>query len=495
MPPTLGALLRTPKLRLRLLTGQEEPRRGVEWVAVSELTDPTPYLVGGELLLITGVGWVEDPPDLREYVRRLAERDIAGLGFAADVVFEHAPDELRAAAEEFGVTLVEVARETPFIAIGKEVSRLLAEEEYEGLTRAFSAQRELARAALRGADAVVDRLARELDGWVLLLEPDGSVRHAAPAQAAEHAHRSAAELPRLRRAGPRAGASVVSGGEHVALQSLAIGRRVRGFLVVGSHKGFGSHDRTLVNAAVSLLSLELERPTAEGGSGIAPGVLAALFDGALDPAHSGATALRRALPAEPVVVAALHGPVPEGPLPDGLLATDAADVSSAGPAARSLLLASAEILDRPPDAFDELLEGAVGLSEPVSYTGLALARAQAERALVVAVDEGRGPVRSEDLPGGLLGLLETPVGARLADDLLAPLDRQRNAAELLASLRAYLAASGRWDAAAEGLGVHRHTLRYRMKRIRELLPGDLDDPDHRAELWISLRVREGRERP
>ncbi|SIO88147.1 PucR family transcriptional regulator [Nocardiopsis sp. JB363] len=494
MPPTLGALLRTPKLRLRLLTGQEELHRRVEWVAVSELTDPTPYLAGGELVLTTGVRWAEDPPDLRAYVRRLAERDIAGLGFGAAVVFDRTPDELRAAAEEFGVNLVEVDRETPFIAVGKEVSRLLAQEQYEGLTRAFSAQRELTRAVLRGAGAVVDRLARELDGWVLLLEPDGTVRHAAPAEAAEHAHRLAAELPRLRGAGPRAGASMVSGDEHVALQSLAIGRRVRGFLAVGARKGFGSHDRTLVNAAVSLLSLELERPTAEGGSGIAPGVLAALFDGALSPDHPGAAALRRALPTEPVVVAAVSGPVPEGPLPDGWLATDAADVPSAGPAG-TLLLTSADRVDRSPEVFDELFEGAVGLSEPVGHTELAVARAQAERALTVAMDEGRGSVRSGDLPGGLLGLLETPVGARLADELLAPIDRQRNAAELLASLRAYLAASGRWDAAAERLGVHRHTLRYRMKRIRELLPGDLDDPDHRTELWISLRVREGRDHP
>ncbi|WP_067601537.1 PucR family transcriptional regulator [Nocardiopsis listeri] len=495
MPPTLGALLRTPKLRLRLLTGQEGLHRRVEWVAVSELTDPTPYLAGGELVLTTGVGWVEDPRDLRDYVRRLAERDIAGLGFGADVVFDHTPDELRAAAEEFGVTLVEVAKETPFIAVGKEVSRLLAQEEYEGLTRAFAAQRELARAALRGAGAVVERLARELDGWVLLLEPDGSVRHAAPARAAEHARRSAAELPRLRGAGPRAGVSVISGDEHVALQSLAIGRRVRGFLAVGSRRGFGSHDRTLVNAAVSLLSLELERPTTEGGSGITPGVVAALFDGALDPAHAGAAALRRALPDEPVVVAAVQGPPPEGPFPDGVLITDAGDVPSADPATGTLLLASAENLDRLPEVFDELFDGGAGLSGPVSYAELAVARAQAERALAVSVDEGRGPVRSGDLPGGLLGLLETPAGARLADDLLAPLDRQRNAAELLASLRAYLAASGRWDAAAERLGVHRHTLRYRMKRIRELLPGDLDDPDHRTELWISLRVRQGRARP
>lgn len=497
MPPTLGALMRTPRLRLRLLTGQERLHRQVEWVAVSELTDPTPYLTGGELVLTTGVRWAEELPDLRAYVRRLAERDVAGLGFGADVVFDHTPDELRAAAEEFGVALVEVARETPFIAVGKEVSRLLAKEEYEGLTRAFTAQRELTRAALMGADAVVDRLARELGGWVLLLDPDGSVRRASPPSAAEHARRLAAELPRLRGAGPRAGASVVSGGKRVALQPLSTGRRVRGFLAVEALEGFGSDDRTLVNAAVSLLSLELERPTTERGAGIGSGVLTALFGGALDLRHPGAASLRRALPTEPVVVAAARALMPQEPSPDGILVTttvlptDGPSSDDVEGAMGSLLLASADMVDRLPEVFDEFFAGAVGLSEPVDYPDLPVARSQAERALMAAVDQGRRLLRSEELPGGLLGLLDNPAGLRLAEDLLAPIDRQRNGAELLASLRAYLAASGRWDAAAERLGVHRHTLRYRMRRIRELLPGDLDDPDHRTELWIALRVREG----
>jgi purine catabolism regulator len=40
------------------------------------------------------------------------------------------------------------------------------------------------------------------------------------------------------------------------------------------------------------------------------------------------------------------------------------------------------------------------------------------------------------------------------------------------------------------LGVHRHTLRYRMKRVEDLLGRPLDDPDLRAELWVALAVRD-----
>lgn len=485
MPPTLGALLRTPSLRLRLLTGQERTHRPVEWVAVSELGDPTPYLAGGELVLTTGVRWVDRAPDLRAYVRRLAERDVAGIGFGVAVNFDQTPEELRAAAEEFGVALVEVGRETPFMAVGKEVSRLLAKEEYEGLNRAFAAQRALTRAALTGAPAVVDRLARDLGGWVLLLSPDGTVRHAAPASAAARAPGLAAELSRLRGAGPRASVSVASAGDRVSVQPLTTGGRARGFLAVGGVRVSGSDDRTLVNAAVSLLSLELERSSPGRGSAFHTKVLSALlvamFDGALDPLHPGTADLRALLPASPVVVAVAEGADPDGPLPDGILVAEHEG--------RTVALAAAGTEE---SVFGEVLVEPVGLSSPVGYPDLAAARSQAERAMTAAEEDGHTLQRFDQLPGGLLGLLDTPAGARLADDLLAPIDEQRAAPELLASLRAYLAASGRWDAAAERLGVHRHTLRYRMKRIRELLPGDLDDPDHRTELWIALRVREGR---
>ncbi|MCP3014082.1 PucR family transcriptional regulator [Nocardiopsis dassonvillei] len=476
MPPTLGALMRTPRLRLNLLTGQENLDRRVEWVAVSELEDPTPYLAGGELLLTTGVRWATGVPDLRDYTRRLAERRVTALGFAVGVVLERTPEPLREAAAEFGLTLLEVARETPFIAIGKEVSRLLAKEEYEGLSRAFAAQRDLTRAALTGESAIVDRLARELGAWVLLLSADGAPRHAAPAGASPRAAGLAEELDRLREAGVRASVSLTSGGEHVSVQPLATGRRVRGFLAVGTGGRLGSDERTLVNAAVSLLSLELERTAHDAAARVREGVLAALLTGALDPLHPGAERLRGVLPAEPVLVAAADGAGPAQP-PEGVLVTEHDG--------RVLLLAPA---DTGTGVLAEVLEGPVGVSDPSPYAELSAALSQAERALAAARDAGEGLLRVGDLPGGLLGLADTPAGARMAGDLLAPLLRQRTSAELLASLRAYLAASGRWDAASEALGIHRHTLRYRMRRIRDLLPGDLDDPDYRAELWIALRV-------
>jgi DNA-binding PucR family transcriptional regulator len=44
-------------------------------------------------------------------------------------------------------------------------------------------------------------------------------------------------------------------------------------------------------------------------------------------------------------------------------------------------------------------------------------------------------------------------------------------------------------AVAESLGVHPQTARYRIARLRELLGGQLDDPDGRFELEAALRVQ------
>jgi purine catabolism regulator len=51
-----------------------------------------------------------------------------------------------------------------------------------------------------------------------------------------------------------------------------------------------------------------------------------------------------------------------------------------------------------------------------------------------------------------------------------------------------LSRHGQWDAAAADLGVHRHTLRYRMRRVEEILGRSLDDADVRMELWLALKT-------
>jgi purine catabolism regulator len=62
--------------------------------------------------------------------------------------------------------------------------------------------------------------------------------------------------------------------------------------------------------------------------------------------------------------------------------------------------------------------------------------------------------------------------------------------ELTSSHRAFLQHNARWETAASELYVHRHTLRYRMRKVEELTGRDLSSSFDRMEFWLALRARE-----
>ena len=67
-------------------------------------------------------------------------------------------------------------------------------------------------------------------------------------------------------------------------------------------------------------------------------------------------------------------------------------------------------------------------------------------------------------------------------------DAQRRA-NLTETLEAFLRAGGRFQPAADALGIHVTTLRYRLDRIAELAGIDLDNPDARFTAELALRLR------
>jgi DNA-binding PucR family transcriptional regulator len=83
-------------------------------------------------------------------------------------------------------------------------------------------------------------------------------------------------------------------------------------------------------------------------------------------------------------------------------------------------------------------------------------------------------------------LAERIAARRLAPfEALTPKARQRMHETALA----YVRQGGNSVAMARELHVHPQTARYRSARLRELLGGQLDDPDARFELEIALRHR------
>ncbi|NRQ37974.1 helix-turn-helix domain-containing protein, partial [Nonomuraea sp. NN258] len=319
--------------------------------------------------------------------------------------------------------------------------------------------------------------------------------------------------------------------EHVIVQPLGGGGpRPRGFFAVGSGQPFSPVTHTVINAAGSLLTLALEQGNAQSESvrRVRTAVLELLLAGAEEQAREVLAPLGARLPDPPLVVLAAHAEAletlephtftarlrerrpAEGARPDEPARADADDgvvvalvserptekTATAVPEGRAEKTATA-VSEGPAEkvvaGFEGRAEkvaaevsGPVGLSSPCDYGDLRGGLDQARRAL----DSSRGgTVRFGELAGqGLLALLDPAAARAFAAALLAPLTGYGSRADLVESLRAYLDSNGHWDAAAQRLGIHRHTLRYRMKRVSELLARDLDDPGVRAELWLALEA-------
>ena len=119
---------------------------------------------------------------------------------------------------------------------------------------------------------------------------------------------------------------------------------------------------------------------------------------------------------------------------------------------------------------------------------------EAHYALQVCRLEGWPQAGFEDLGTYrlLLSMADPDALRAFADALLAPLDAydRDQKGELIGSLQAFLQHNARWETAAAQLFVHRHTLRYRMRKVEELTGRDLGSSFDRMEFWLALRARD-----
>ncbi|WP_169808188.1 PucR family transcriptional regulator ligand-binding domain-containing protein, partial [Streptomyces hygroscopicus] len=177
VPPTapvpLATLLRHPALGLRQVAGARETDTPVYFVHTSEMEDPVPYLLGGELLLSAGVHCPEAAGAgtyWDRYVARTVQAGAAALGFGIAPVHDTVPRALVEACDRHGLPLVEVPRQTTFTAVASAVWDAIAERRHVELRRVTEAQQSLATAAARPhpVPAVLRQLGQHLGAWTAL---------------------------------------------------------------------------------------------------------------------------------------------------------------------------------------------------------------------------------------------------------------------------------------------------------------------------------------
>jgi purine catabolism regulator len=361
------------ELGLELVCGQESAQTHVRWVHSTELSDPTPWLKGGELLLTTGIQ-LNGPKSQRELVQRLADHEIAGLGFGTGFSHKHLPAALVAAARKREFPLFEVPYELPFIAITERAFAHLLDERYEMLQR----------------NMVGDLLAEALAGH---LYPEDLQARLRPFGIGEQV-----AVLAFRLADPSAAAAVVEG--------------------------------LLARARVASLVA----------------VRAGLLCAVIDPAGAEPVELARTIRAE---LAARFGEVRAA--------------ASRAAATHSLRL-----------AFHE------------ARCALEAVRLRNGSAPEVASYEDLGAFQL------LLSLQDDDALSSYCRSVLDPIEQGEGeyGEELVRSLDVFIEHNGHWEKAANALYCHRHTLRYRIRRIEQLTGRDFSNARDRIEFWLALRGRE-----
>ncbi len=95
---------------------------------------------------------------------------------------------------------------------------------------------------------------------------------------------------------------------------------------------------------------------------------------------------------------------------------------------------------------------------------------------------------------GIYRILDTAGGepdlAGYVDEWLGPLQRADDSrgSDLVHTLAQYLDHGGNYDSTSESLTIHRSTLRYRLKSIRQITGFDLTDPETRLNLHVATRA-------
>ncbi|WP_237304916.1 PucR family transcriptional regulator [Streptomyces qaidamensis] len=486
VPPTppvpLTALLAREDLALRQLAGPPAEAVVIHWVHTSEMADPYPYLLGGELLLSAGVHIPEAAGPATtyfdDYVTRITAAGGAALGFGVAPVHDTVPEALVAACAAHGLPLLEVPPRTTFSGVARAVWQLMAQARLSELRRVTEAQQSLAAAASRPdpVPSVLRRLAQRLGGFAVLYGPEGTEIARAGREPGSEVRGALTRLAEVVRpdGGPGerpvpASATNTVAGSHLASYALGAGH---GFVLGVAEPEREAGDHTIASAAAVLLSLL----TGEQQSGTGAARSSAL--------------VRLLLGAPPEEVAPLLG---DGPWtvvharPDGDDTPEPLAASALGAALGSALVDPAGDVVRvlvPAGRAPAPLPGwTLGVSAAVAPHDWPGADTQAARALARA-RATRTPLLRHGPRPALADLVPSGEAAAHAHALLAPVAAHPALTE---TLRTWLSLHGSWDRTAVALSVHRNTVRQRIARCATLLETDLDDPDVRMELWFALR--------
>lgn len=498
-------LLADQRLGLRLMS-EADPQTPILGAHSIEVEHPTRWLRPGWLMLTTGARFGGRQPSAdtqRELIRDLDTAGIAALGFGVGVSLDAIPPVLLKEADRRGFPVLSVPFELPFLQVIDVVNEATLTPDVHLLKRTVTIQNYLLESLAddRPDASLVRRLAELLRSTVVLYDRAGNVVASSgvgPTQIVRTEIRTHPDESRR----------FTVGRWHVLTEPISTGP-VSHTLAIASRRPAVSEALAApaMEAAGRLLTTILRSRDA----GLVEDRLrrTELLRMLLDADHGDPRTVwdrlelygfQRAEPLRLLVVDDLRR-TPDGARPlsgSERLEHATAVQKAADDSGLRLLLAGHDqqlvgVVDAPWSRLEPWLARLpatfrIGVSEPFRDLDQARARLhEAERALLAAARAELRYRRFEDV-----GLVDWLVAGRAPEAVTAKarwmLEPLRDKAALLAALTAYFDAGCDIQRTARRLALHPNSVRYRLRRVEELLDRDLRAPIDIAELHLCLQA-------
>ncbi len=459
--------------------------REVSGVNVMEVPDIESFVKAGELLLTTTYPLRKDPASLVGLVRMLDRLGLAALAVKPGRYLDHLPDEALLLAEQLDFPVILLPGDTSFNeVIGALLAVVLVEHDLEP-TKADAIRERLTGVALAGGghEEIARTLAGALECQVEVLDLDGTVLGW--------------------------GGSGAMGDEEPWSFPVSVGGSERGRIVVHGREEPSLGQRRLIREACfatgmhvarAIASMELDRQMRVlfleelvAGKTLDDSLMrerSRLFGWDLTGDHY--VVLAR-------VVGELSGTSADAAArrlhPDSVVWVRGQEIVMLLPADRgepnwdleALMLKWHRFLSKAAGPQSTVAVGSVART-PGEFAG---SHAHARESLAIADAIGRHLVFHDQLilervihavPSGMLmELIEGSIGPLIRAD-------EAGGSNHCGTLEMFLGARSATEAAHQ-LFIHYNTMKHRMSRISELLPGDLDDPRTRLRAAFALQAR------
>lgn len=476
-------------LRLENEADPHTPLRGAHAI---EVGSPSRWLKPGWLMLTTGTRFTspsQSGEQQRELIRELRTAGMAGIAFGVGVVLDEVPAALRAEADRVAFPLLSVPLATPFLDVIEHVHQATASRDIQEARRRVSIQDYLAEAIT--ADDATTELVRRLGGLlraaVAIYDEDGTVVASIGAAPLALIRAEIAGHPDGQKRG-------TLGRWHVLTTPLRCGQEVRWLAVASRIRRLPNEVAQPMTEATRrvLAMIERSQVTARSERRLRRAALVRQVSTGADAQGPQAWdrlemyQFRKDHGLRLVAVTGATGKDLEHAAPTGgtrLLVDDRGD---------DHLLGVVDGVDASVRALVDALppEGRCGVSG--RFTDLPQGPRHTREALVALAAATRDQVAGVWFDH--MGLVDWLLAARSTEEaeakarqtLGAVLDR----APLYDALRGYLRHGHDVARTARELGIHANSVRYRLRRVGQLLGRNLRCADDLAELTVSLRVLE-----